>query len=207
MQRICGFLVVRKPDYAASERLSPNLRLDEKSYHGIDRLPWEDFALAYYDQKLSTPLLNVWKELKRSNSDLSGIEVLKSYERAKQVLALSAEKSETIAIWSPELEELKGATEAEVNLNYLGLDCLAKSKDKPMTVEWSVLLSGVYAEPSYFESAIDRLNDHGLLPSPQDCEAVFDRYVELSFKEIVEPLAKDAMPMSVKVFAAARRAD
>ena len=66
-----------------------------------------------------------------------------------------------------------------------------------------LLLAGVYAEPDYFRWAVEGLNAHGLLATDDDCKAVFRKYVELSTKDIVEPLADEAIAMSVKVFAVA----
>jgi hypothetical protein len=41
-------VVVRKPSYATTEMLKLNLRIEQKAYEGLERLPWEDLALAYF---------------------------------------------------------------------------------------------------------------------------------------------------------------
>ena len=128
------------------------------------------------------------------NRDLSGIDLLKNLEHAEEVLRLNPTTSEIIAIWSPELEDLKGAELAETDLRLLGLDCLAIG-------EWSVVLAGIYANPDHFSLFVDRLNAQGLLNSEKDCEALFQTYVALSEIDVVEALAANAKPMNVKIFA------
>jgi hypothetical protein len=194
IEKICGFAVVRKPEYATTDVLKPNLRAGGRTYRGIDRLRWEDFELAYYGGNLPTHLLSIWQDLRRDNNDFSGIHLLRQYEEAKQVLEFSGPSSEIIALWSPELAECKGTINSKIKLEYLGLDCVAIG-------EWSVLLDGVYFKPDSFARVVERLNDHGLLSSGEDCDEVFRQYVELSSKGVVEPLADNAKAMNVSVFA------
>jgi hypothetical protein len=194
--RLCG-----RAYYATTEMLKPNLWIGQKAYEGLERLPWEDLALAYYGRRLPDALLPAWSELRNANRDLSGIDVLKSYAQASAVLEFSGDKSEIIAIWSAELEDLKGAVESELGMIDLGLDCLAVADRRHVAMEWSVLLAGVYARPDHFGPVVERLNRHGLLSSREDCETVFQQYVTLSSKGIVEPLAANAGPMCVRIFA------
>ncbi|MGJ4945915.1 hypothetical protein ACQR1W_35500 [Bradyrhizobium sp. HKCCYLS1011] len=92
-ERICGYVVVRKPDYATTEMLTPRLKIGHKVYRGLDRLPWEDFNHAYYDRRLPAAVQPVWQEFRRLNGDLSGIEILKSFGQAQDVLQLDEAKS------------------------------------------------------------------------------------------------------------------
>jgi hypothetical protein len=195
MERICGFIVVRKPEHAESELLKPKMRVGEKVYRGVDRLRWEDFELSYYDRHLPAELLPIWQMLERDTSDFSEFKLLKDYQKSKRVLEFSGENSEIVAIWSPHLEEVKGASHSEVNLTYLGLDCVCFG-------EWSVVQAGVYERPEYFPEAVTQLNEHGLLTSDAECDAVFARYLELASSEIVEPLMEEAKATNIKVFGA-----
>jgi hypothetical protein len=193
-EKICGYMVVRKPEYAKTGVLTPRPWIGPKTYRGLDRVPWEDLEIAWFDRRRRASILPLWQELDRLNRDLSGIRVFKNLRHAQEVLELASEKSEIIAIWSRELEEIKGAGPAEADLTLLGLDCMAIG-------EWSVVLGGIYAEPDHFAPFVERLNAQGLLSSEEDCEALFQSYVALSENDIVEPLAANAVPMSVRIFA------
>lgn len=194
MEKICGYIVLRKPEYASTESVTFNMRVGQKTYRGIDRLRWEDLELGCYDHTLTPSLLTRWEELRRDGKDFTGLPLLKSYKHAREVWEFSQETSEIIAVWSPRLAELKGTINSEIRLEYLGLDCIALG-------EWSVLLAGVYAKPDQFHGAIERLNDSGLLTSEDDCNAIFRRYVELSLTGIVEPLADNALAEGIRLFA------
>jgi hypothetical protein len=169
------------------------MKIGEKVYRGIDRLRWEDIELAYYDRHLPSDILPIWRELEGDTVDFSGIKLLRDYEKTKKILDLSGEKSEIVAIWSPYLEEIRGASFCEVTLTYLGLDCFSIG-------EWSVILSGVYQRPEHFPEAVAQLNDHGLLTSDTECDAVYARYLELASLKIVEPLTERARATNIKIF-------
>jgi hypothetical protein len=193
MQRICGFVVVRKPDQVTNERLKPQLQIGETAYRGVDRLRWEDFDRAYYEGRLPPDLLHIWKELDRDSNDFSGVPVLKSYANAKEVLRFSGDRSEIIAIWSPELESIKGTIQSEIGLRYLGIDCYCLG-------EWSILLSGVYERPDLFAETVARLNKYGLLNDEAECVAARETYRRLEAEELVEPLAATGITTYLRVF-------
>jgi hypothetical protein len=157
------------------------------------RLPWEDLDEAYYAKCLPLSLLPIREKLNRENDDFAGVRLLKDYQEAREVLEFSKNKSEIIAIWSPELEVLRGSVRCTVPLGLLGLDCFCLG-------EWSVLLAGVYVRPEYFSSAVAQLNESGLLTSDDDCNELFCRYVELSVTEVVEPLMVDPKHTNVRVY-------
>ena len=193
MQKICGFVVVRQPEWTATDLLRRNPKIGEKEYHGVDRLRWEDFEVAYYDRRLPDALLPVWHDLDRGNSDFSGVKVLKSFGQARKVLDFSGEKSEIIAIWSAELADIKGTIDADVALEYLGVDCFALG-------EWSILASGVFRQPEQFPETAAQLNRWGLLACDAGCKGVLDRYLQLSSTELVEPLMEDPLMTSISIF-------
>lgn len=199
MEKICGFIVVRKSEYSTNELLKPNLIVREKIYQGVDRLRWEDMDVAYYEKRLPLSLLPIWQELNLGAADFSGLKLLKEYQKAKEVACFSGKQSEIIAIWSPELDEMKGSFHCDVELNYLGIDCFALG-------EWSALLSGVYACPEYFTQTVAQLNQHGLLTSEAECDALFDRYLDLATSEIVEPLGEGTKATNIRVFVAVKEA-
>lgn len=193
MNELCGYVVVRKPDFAEGGLVQPNLKVAERTYRGIDRLQWEDLALAHYDGRLSGDLELIWQRLE-ANSDPSGVKVLSDYEDAMAVLGFSRNSSDLIAVWATELANVTGTIPSPAGMKYCGLDCLGFG-------EWSVLLAGVYGRPHQFEWAIERLNEYGLLTSEEDCDRVFAEYVKLSSSGIVEPLANETTAMNVRVFA------
>jgi hypothetical protein len=193
MTKICGFQVVRKPAFASSPMEKPNLQLGEKNYYGVDRFPWEDLAVACYDERLPAALLSIWQELQRSSIGSFAPKCLEDYEQAKEVLRFSGPLSEIIAIWSPELEQIKGAADCAFALECLGIDCICLG-------EWSVIRDGVFARPDQFPETIPKLNPWGLLTSDSDCKELVDRYLELSATEIVEPLKDNPEFANVRVF-------
>jgi hypothetical protein len=195
MTKICGFQVVRKPAFASRKLEEPNLQLGEKIYHGVDRFPWEDFAVAYYDRRLPAALFSIWQELQRSSIGFLAPECLADYEQAREVLRFSGPTSELIAIWSPELEQIRGAPDCAFALEYLGMDCICLG-------EWSVIRDGVYLHPDQFPETIPKLNPWGLLTSDSDCKELADRYLELSATEIVEPPMENPKFANVRVFRA-----
>ena len=149
--------------------------------------------MAYYNGDLPTPLLPVWRELQLGGRDFTCLKLLNNYSDALDVWRTWRGVSEIIALWSPDLEQIKGGINCEIELIDIGLDCFCLG-------EWSVLLHGVYAQPEYFEWAVGRLNQHGLLSSDADCNAIFDRYLELAQNDIVEPLKEGAKGTSIRVF-------
>ena len=197
MQRICGFIVVRKPEWTATDSLNRNPQISGKDYYGVDRRRWEDFSLAYYDRRLPAALAPIWQDLEQENRDFSGVEVLKSYEQGRGVLDFSGDKSEMIAIWSGELAEIKGAIDTDIELEYLGVDCFSLG-------EWSVLCDGVFLRQEHFAETVPRLNQWGLLASEDECRRVFERYLQLSATEIVEPLMEQPPMTSISIFRVSR---
>jgi hypothetical protein len=193
MTRICGFQVVRKPAFASSPQERPNLRLGEKTYCGVDRFPWEDFHAAHCDNRLPVGLAAIWQELRRSSMAFHAPECLVDYKEAKEVLRFSGPTSEMIAIWSSEIEQIKGATDCALALEYLGMDCVCLG-------EWSVIRDGVYLLPDQFEGTVSKLNQWGLLTSEPDCRELADRYLELASMEIVEPLMENPKFSNIRVF-------
>jgi hypothetical protein len=177
-EKVCGFIVVRRPEYAETKVFKLNLQIDGKLYRGVDRLRWEDVELAYYQQRLPSALLPIWQEIERDSSDLLGLKLLKDYGKADEILRFSGDRSEMIAIWSPELETIKGTIRCDIRLNYLGLDCFSLG-------EWSVLPNGVYLRRNCFPEAISQLNQYGLFTSEAACDEVFKRYVDLASQGIL----------------------
>jgi hypothetical protein len=196
MERVCGFVVVRKPEYAKNDLLKPKMRVGEKTYQGVDRLRWEDFEVAFYDRCLPSEMLPIWQDLRRDSADFTGLYVLKDYQKAQRALEYSGEeKSELIAVWSPQLEQIKGASPCHVSLKYLGLDCVVIG-------EWSLILDGVYFKPECFPEAVSQLNEHGLLTSDTECDSVLARYLDLASSEIVEPVMEQPRATNIRVFKA-----
>ncbi|MGJ4945914.1 hypothetical protein ACQR1W_35495 [Bradyrhizobium sp. HKCCYLS1011] len=64
-----------------------------------------------------------------------------------------------------------------------------------------MLLAGLFAKPDRFGSIVERLNEAGLLSAEDDCKTLFQTYVALSEIDVVEPLAANATPTNVRIFA------
>ncbi|UTD28360.1 hypothetical protein [Bradyrhizobium sp. WD16] len=193
MLNLCGFVVVRKPEFAANELIRPNLRLGNLLYQGVDRLRWEDLEVAHYNRTLPTAMIPIFEELERENNDLSGLKLLKDLSKAQRTLSLASAVSEIIGIWSVELEQIKGSQDHPLNWNFLGFDCFGLG-------EWSLLLEGVFAHPNLFPGLMGNLNENGLLRSEQACLELRERYLALSEEELVEPLMQSSSVTNVKIF-------
>lgn len=194
MERICGFMVVRKPEHAQEGSVKPNMRIGEAVYRGIDRLPWEELDGAFWERHLPFDLENIRAELERENSDFSGLRLLRDYNKTKMVLNFSGEKSEIVAVSSPEIEIIKGVVYSEARMKFLGFDCFALGA-------WSVLQAGVYQRSEHFQETIPLLNEHGLLKSAGECDKVFERYLELASHNFVEPLMRQVEVVNIAVYA------
>jgi hypothetical protein len=200
---IVGYMVVGKPGHMYWSAHHGLAQAGGKPYSGVTRLPWEDLELAYYGKSLEPAFAPIWDALKHDNRDFSGIDIVKSYAHAAAVQQ-AWPNNDIIAVGSAELARVKGTIVPAAELTFLGLDCVAfGSIDTSLTGEWSVVADGLHLHPEHFTAQIGWLNEHGLLTSDDACHAVFSRYVELSRREVTEPLADDAAPVVIQVFAVA----
>jgi hypothetical protein len=193
MQDVCGFVVVRKPEYAVSERYRLNLRLDSKTYRGVDRLPWEDLDDAYYAGTISEELLRVRDKIEAENKGLLGPRLIRDYSDALFVWQAFEEKTEIIALWSPQLAQNTGSVSCNGELQPIGFDCISLG-------EWSVLIRGAFYCSHEFSGLLGELNEYGLLKSDDDCDKLFSRYIELSRSGYVEPLMDNPTAIHMRVF-------
>ncbi len=187
-------MVVRKPEHSTGTFHNTPYQIDENIYLGVDRLAWEDIGEDYYAGRLSPSLARIKESLRLQNNDFVGLDVLRSYEDAVSVWRAFKEKNDIVAVRSSEVSEIKGSFDYDGEMNFLGYDCFCLG-------EWSVLLRGVYARPEHFSQEVKLLNEHGLLSTHVDCQAVFLRYLELSANQIVEPLRSGPTATHVEVFA------
>lgn len=199
MTETCGYVVVRRPEWCEGTGRPSNI--SDLSYRGIDRLRWDDFEVAYHSNTLPADLMNCWNLFQSQNRDVSGIYVLKDYEKSVEVWRrFDPNKSEIIAVWSPWLASVKGSFRSSVPLVQLGFDCIGRSE---RFAEWSVLSAGVFTQPAIFQEAVSRLNENGLFESEDDCRAVFAQYQAISEQDefLCEPLAGDAVAEVVTIYA------
>lgn len=192
---VCGFMVLRKPDFAGEKFHELNLKIGEKIYRGIDRLPWEDIDEAFYNGNISETLRPVREQIERENRGLVGPKLLRDYKAALSVWHAFREKTEIVAVWSPELAERQSAVSYSGSANYLGSDCIVPG-------EWSLILRGIFHRPQFFAEFVFHLNENGLLASQTDCDRLLKRYVDMSTEDEndIEPLAEGALTFHTEVF-------
>jgi len=198
-EKICGFMVVRKPEHATGAFQPQSYRLGETIYRGIERLPWEDLAVEHYAGTLSPALARFIETIKNENRDFTGLDVLRDHAAATAVWQAYSETTEIIALWSPQLSEIKGDFDYDGRVLWSAYDCWSLGEGH--LGEWCLLTEGLYLHPEHFLREAPLLNEFGLLDSPNDCEAVFRRYLELALKEIVEPLGPVPTLHAIKVLA------
>jgi hypothetical protein len=198
-EKICGFTVVRKPEHAVGAMHPISYRLGETIYRGIDRLPWEDLELEHHAGTLSPALGTFIESLKNNDKDFTGFRLLRDHAAATTVWQAYSEKTEIIAVWSPQLSEIKGSFDYEGTILWSAYDCY--SLGQGYLGEWCLLTEGLYFHSEHFRQQVPLLNEFGLLNSPDDCRAVFQRYLELAKDEMVEPLGSAPTLHAVKVLA------
>jgi hypothetical protein len=195
-EKICGFMVVRKPEHSIDAMQPIAYRLGNTVYRGVDRLPWEDLEVEHFAGTLS-PSLARFIELKKEDKDFTGFSLLRDHAAATTVWQAYSATTEIIALWSRQLSEIKGDFDYDGNVSWSAYDCW--SLGEGCLGEWCLLTAGLYLHPEHFPQEVRLLNQFGLLNSPGDCAAVFQRYLELSQNEIAEPLGPTPTLHAVKV--------
>lgn len=173
---VCGFMVVRRPaenrdalGLGAFPAVVPTL--GGVPYGGVDRMPWFDLDERFYAGTASELLQAAKGEIKRTNRDVSGVDVLSDLNLVRRVmdeLGADAARNEIIAVYSAELCSLKQTIESPNHLLPLGYDVVIHGAG-------SALRSGAF-EAVGFREWDGRVNINGLLESVDDCQSYAAAY-------------------------------
>jgi hypothetical protein len=184
-----GFLVARLPEWnfdeagrGAYSKCAP--KLGNVYYGGVLRMPWFDLDEAFFSGRLPEELIAVRKNLKSNNPAFSGIDLCYDSEVTRTVLNYcnrQSSRNEIIAVRSPLLKEVKETAIESNNVIWQGFDIVALG-------HWSLLGSGLFWAPSYFQKWIEKLNSKGLFEDPSLVAEFVTDYETAASKGAVEPL-------------------
>ena len=163
MDKICGFMVVRKPqmNYDKVGRgafLPYPPQIEGLYYGGVDRMPWFEIDEDYFSGVLPEHFIQFRKDLQKKNKDRHDLELTPDASRAVSVLGYSnknAELNEVIALWSDELERTKGCFFCEHEIEWIGIDIYCQGYG-------SLIREGIFRKLEVFSLFVSYLNAHGL---------------------------------------------
>jgi hypothetical protein len=148
-------------------------------------MPWFDVDEAIYGVQAPEDVARAREIMRRGNTDFSGLETCNDLETARFLLAFSnrdENRNELIAIHSNALHSYKGETVFNgVLATWIGFDVVALGGG-------SLLSCGVFARADYFHEWTRVLNEHGLLPTAEACEAYGNDYRSAALQGLVEDL-------------------
>lgn len=190
--RVCGYMVVRLPErnFDAEGRgayASRVPRVDGTCYGGVGRMPWFDVDEACDAEPPDPHLCGLRDTLQEANPDLTGLDLTRRLGLARELLEFSnrgGQANELIAVWSKKLEQIKGAEESSVPVEWRGLDVVSLG-------HWSLLEDGYFAVPEAFPDCASLLNAEGLLRD-EPCAVEYEqRYRSAESAGAVEELIEE----------------
>ncbi|MBC9914021.1 hypothetical protein [Chitinophaga varians] len=182
---ITGYVIARKPMYDGSDVMigrNSLLRIEDKYYHGIDRLSW-------VDAEIPENLLSIYADPKASEQDLTGIKVLKKYDEAIALLSLNDEvalKNEVLVIASDKLNQIKGpGMVTQQTIRWLGYDVV-------LLGGWSLIRHAIFENRQMSLLEMVDLNSFGLLDNVEEVAGFLKEYDRLADLDKVDPLLKNS---------------
>ena len=163
MNKICGFMVVRKPKMNFDKEgrgafLSHAPNIDGLYYGGVDRMPWFEIDEDYFSGILPKQLIELRKELRKTNQDTSDLKLLFDLSLVNSVIEYSNKKieiNEIIVLRSSGLERTKGSFICDNEIEWHGIDIHCQGYG-------SLLREGIFSKPEVFSTFINAINEHGL---------------------------------------------
>ena len=188
---ISGYVVVRKREYNFDFQGRPSFNKAPPEwnniyYGGILRMPWFDLEEKYYQDKSNMDIMKLIEELRARNRDKTGIKIFQDYEMVLEALRISnasKETNELLVIDSIKLREIKGGTQLNKDVHWLGYDVIKLGG-------WSWIEEGFFIRPDLFSEFQKFLNEDGLFNQDfvdHQLERFVQRYLELAASDIVEP--------------------
>ena len=183
MNNICGFFVVRKPDQNFDETsISPYFLpgsppcIKSKCYSGVSRVPWYELDEMFYAGVLPEYLTKIRNDLIELNQPNLDILLMKNIDIARAVLKFSnsiQNRYEIAALFSDNLERLKGSFNTDIDIEWLGFDIFYSGYG-------SQIKEGIFEKELLFSHFIDKLNSNGLFG---DDNQLLESYTK-SYKKI-----------------------
>ncbi|MGO4127984.1 hypothetical protein AB4Z01_26555 [Inquilinus sp. YAF38] len=168
-----------------------------KKYRGIDRLPWEDVELLYYNGSRDLLVKDLMEALGSSSLSRFGIRAIPEFSLAKKVFDSFPERNEIIAVSVEKAGDLFGEIldyfEIDGDISFLGFDEMAHR-------EWSIIAEGPCVSPENFDSFKERLNNYCLLDSVEDSIRLREEYLNLAKENIVEPLMENPEFLTISIY-------
>jgi len=190
MNRISGFLVVRKPDFnydkegrGAFSTFAP--KIGELYYAGIDRMPWFDIDEDYYSKELPEDILPLRNELNNNKWDFTDFKLMPDIKKAKKLLDYSNKKqriNELIAVYSEKIGLLGDIDFFDADTGWLGVDIYCHGFG-------SLIREGIFTKPDLFADYSGNLNAYGLFSSDiVSINQYIDFYIKYSAEDDIEPI-------------------
>ncbi len=163
MHEICGFIILRKPDYNFDERgrgtFSSNVpKIGNMFYSGVDRMPWFDLNEYYYNSSLPSHLIKIRQELCNNNQDFNDFDLILDLQKAIQALEFSNKNgsiNELAVFYSERMETSFGVIKLNIDISWLGIDPYIHGYG-------SLIREGIFKYPNEFSSYLEMLNSNGL---------------------------------------------
>ena len=188
-RRICGYMLLRTPgeETLTGEHSVLTRPLDWKTifYHGIDRNPWCDFDMAYFEDKLPNSLAEIWHKKNDLILAQHWPETLADYADVTAVqdhFKDSGVTNEVIGIYSSTLEQTQGSFTSDKTIVWLGYDLVPYG-------EFSLILAGIFRAPEHFSTFYASINEYGLFDNKEAANGYADLYCSLAEDGICDEYA------------------
>ncbi len=187
MDKVCGYVIVRKPEWCREEISHMKLILEPPQvgqifYSGVDRMMWEDFDAAHYQGSLPQELEIHWKDIYSSRPHDSPFMLSHDRNIVNKILKYCnrhTEMNEIIVLRSDRLGEIYGSISAPSNLCPLGTDIYVSGYG-------SMVREGIFRSEEIFDDFVEKLNKHGLLNDKDNIDKYVRFYNSISVENNLE---------------------
>lgn len=195
MDRICGYVVVRRPEAnsyggAWGSHLSlPPPKIGSMVYSGVDRMQWFDVDQAIEKGEVPDDLKEVRQ--KAEQMSFANLDLVQDLGEARRLLSCSCSQgqpNEIVTVYSETVARIYGILLVDSETHrWIGWDAA------PLA-EFSLLAEGVYVKPSLFEAYGKELNADGLLPTRELALSYISAYRKLMKRDLVEEFSDEPLP-------------
>ena len=198
-QSVCGFVVLRKPEFNFDEKNRRGFRTSAPHfnniyYGGVDRMPWFEVEEEYYNNILPQNIRQLYKELESRNSTRPDFLLNSDIKEALILLEYSNRKTpqnELVAVYSKKLADVKGKFPPQVELKWLGIDINCSGFG-------SQILEGIFSAPNAFPDFHCLLNQNGLFDKEgPDIDRYIQAYNERAKDSNLEPMADVSINLDI----------
>jgi hypothetical protein len=195
-----GYVVVRLPQFNCEDIPGSQVVpcIGALAYVGADRLPWRDlFDESYYHKTMPSRIYDLASAIMQATENYPVLSVCESLEDAMMLLQYmnrSAIRNEIIYVRQSIVKDHDlrreqcrhySSSTFDVSLSWIGYDMIG-------AFEWSIISSGVFWRPDYYQEWIGRINAYGLFDTIEVLMDYAQAYEEACERGISEPLAKES---------------